>query len=112
MIVRVPASARGREPVTGASTKLRPRSRSRPPIARAALGAIVDMSMQSAPGARASAAPCSPSSTASTSGASTTMEMTASAPFAASAGVAPGRAPCSAAKRSAFSPVRVQTASS
>ena len=53
MIVSVPSSARGLEPVTGASRKSMPRSLSRSPIARLALGAIVDMSTHSAPGASA-----------------------------------------------------------
>ena len=76
-------------------------------MARAAVGAMVDMSIATAPSSRPSTAPCSPSSTSSTSGASGTIVITTEAPSAASLGLAAARAPCSAAKRSAFSLVRV-----
>src|SRR5215207_381259 len=109
-IVSVPSSAFGFEPETGASTKSRGARRS--PTAREAVGEIVDMSTTSAPSGSAAAAPWSPNSTSSTSGASGTIVMKASAPAAASAGVAAAVAPCSAAKRSAFSRVRVWTESS
>ena len=68
---------------------------------------VVDMSTTSASSGSAAAAPASPNSTSSTCGASGTIVMKASAPAAASAGVAAARTPCSAAKRSAFSRVRV-----
>jgi len=77
------------------------------PIAREAVGEIVDMSTTSASSGSAAAAPWSPNSTCSTSGTSGTIVTNASASWAASAGVAAAVAPCSAAKRSAFSRVRV-----
>ena len=101
-IVSVPSSAFGLEPDTGASTKSRGATRSA--IAREAVGEVVDMSTTSADSGSVSSAPLS---TSSTWGASGTIVMKASAPSAASAGVAAARAPCSAAKRSAFSCVRV-----
>ena len=107
MIVSVPSSAFGREPDTGASRNATPSSASRSPIARAAVGAMVDMSIASAPSPSPCTAPCSPSSTSSTSGASGTIVITTEAPSAASRGVAAALAPCSSAKRSAFSFVRV-----
>ena len=48
MIVSVPSSAFGREPVTGRVEEGDAASASRSPIARAAVGAIVDMSIASA----------------------------------------------------------------
>ncbi len=107
MIVSVPSSAFGREPDTGASRNRTPSSARRSPIARAAVGAIVDMSITSAPSPSPWTAPCSPRRTSSTSGASGTIVMTTEAPSAACRGVAAALTPCSAAKRSAFSVVRV-----
>ena len=49
MIVSVPSSAFGAEPVTGASTKPWPCSRSVAPSRRASAGAIVEQSMNSVP---------------------------------------------------------------
>ena len=49
MIVSVPSSALGDDPVTGASTKPMPRSSSAAPIRRVSAGAIVDMSTHSVP---------------------------------------------------------------
>src|SRR5919197_1849598 len=112
MIVSVPSSARGAEPVTGASTSDSPRSARRAPIARDCDGEIVDMSTQSVPGAARSAAPSSPRSIASTWSPSTTIVMTTSAAAAASAGVPATAAPCSAAKASALARVRLKTVSS
>ena len=108
MIVSVPSSAFGEEPVTGASTKPQPRSASAAPIRRASAGAIVDMSTNSVPGAapcgravRRRAAPPRPAAP------STTIVITAAAPSAASRGVAATRPPCSATHASAFSAVRL-----
>jgi len=57
MIVSVPSCARGAEPVTGASSIAIPRSCSVAPIERAALGPIVEQSMNRLPGVAACAAP-------------------------------------------------------
>ena len=103
MIVSVPSSAFGRDPVTGASRNISPRSPSRSPIDRLALGAIVDMSTASPPSGRPSAAPSSPSSTASTSGTSGTIEIAmpaAAAPAAVSATVTLSCSPASSSARS------------
>ena len=107
MIVSVPSSAFGREPDTGASRNDTPSSASRSPMARAAVGAMVDMSIAKAPSPSPCTAPCSPSNTSSTCGASGTIVITTDAPSAASRGVAAALAPCSSANRSAFSLVRV-----
>src|SRR3954451_4532384 len=109
MIVRVPDSALGREPVTGASTKATPWPATRSASLRLALGAMVDMSITRAPSSRPSAAPSSPNSTSSTSGASGTIVIAMPAWSAASAGEAAATAPFSSANRSAFSPVRFHT---
>ena len=61
-----PSSARGAEPVTGASSIPTPRSASRAAIACVAVGPIVEQSMQSVPGAAVLATPSSPSRTSST----------------------------------------------
>ena len=77
MIVSVPSSAFGREPVTGASRNAAPRSlRRRSARARDALGAIVDMSTARSIIDRPSAAPSGPNSTSSTSGPSGTIVTT------------------------------------
>ncbi len=112
MIVSVPVSAAGEDPVTGASTNARPRSESCPPSSLAVDGAIVDMSTTSAPGGAALAAPSGPSRTDSTCGPSTTIVITASASRAASAGVAAARVPCSAAQSAAVARVRFHTVTS
>jgi hypothetical protein len=112
MIVSVPSSAFGREPVTGASRKSIPRSASRAAIARLPSAAIVDMSTTRPPSPAPSAAPSSPSRTASTSAVSGTIEIVMSAAAAASAGVAATSAPCSDANDSARSRVRFQTVTS
>ena len=61
MIVSVPSSAFGDDPVTGASTNAWPRSASAAPIRRASAGPIVDMSTNSVPGPAPPTAPSSPS---------------------------------------------------
>src|SRR3954469_19839976 len=108
MIVSVPSSARGLEPVTGASTKPMPRSASRDATVLTALGAIVLMSMARAPSARPSAAPFSPNRTCSTCGASTTIVMTMSACSAAARGGGATGSPRSSARGR----VRFQTTTS
>ena len=113
MIVSVPSSALGREPVTGASRKAMPRSARRSPMSRLAAGETVDMSMARPPSARPSAAPPSPNSTSSTWGASGTIVITVPAAAAASAGEpATVTLSCSAASASAFSAVRFQATTS
>ncbi len=66
MIVSVPVSALGVEPLTGASRKPIPRCLRRSASSRLDAGAIVVESITSEPSAIAPAAPSSPSSTAST----------------------------------------------
>ena len=112
MIVSVPSSALGEDPVTGASTKRRSRSASAAPMRRASAGAMVDMSTKSVPGAAPAAAPSSPSSTCSTCGPSTTIVITATAPSAAARGESATVPPCSAAHASAVSRVRFHTRTS
>ena len=113
MIVSVPSSAFGEEPVTGASTKPSPRSVERRADRGACrAGAIVDMSTHSVPSAARVAAPSSPSRTASTWAPSTTIVMTRSLAAPTSAGVSATVAPCSAANASARSRVRLKTVSS
>ena len=112
MIVSVPSSAFGAEPVTGASTKPWPRSASAPPIRRASTGPIVDMSMNSVPGSAPAAAPSSPSSISSTCAPSTTIVITTSLRSPTSRGDAATCPPCSAAHSSARSRVRLKTVSS
>ncbi len=111
MIVSVPASARGEEPVTGASAMRTPRSASRAAMRRVSVGAIVDMSTHSRPSRAPSATPCAPHSTLSTCAPSTTMLTTMSLAAATSAGVATAVARCSAAQRSALPSVWVHTLS-
>src|SRR4051812_46178864 len=108
MIVSVPSSARGFEPVTGASTKPMPCSASRAAIDLTALGAIVLMSTTRPPSAKPSAAPSSPKRTASTWGESTTIVTTMSAPCAAVRGVSAIGSPSSSARAR----VRFQTTTS
>src|SRR5215211_441218 len=112
MIVSVPSSALGRDPVTGASRKPMPRSLRRPPMAREAVGAMVDMSMQRPPSAIPAPAPSSPKRTASTWGVSGTIEIAVPASRAAWAGVGAALAPNSAANRSVLAASRVQTLTS
>ncbi len=112
MIVSVPSSAFGEDPLTGASTKPSPRSSSAAPMRRVSAGAIVDMSTHSVPSAARVAAPSSPSRTASTWAPSTTIVMTRSLAAPTSAGVSATVAPCSAANASARSRVRLKTVSS
>ena len=107
MIVSVPSSAFGAEPVTGASTNRCPRSASAAPMRRASAGPIVDMSMNSVPGATPAAAPSSPSRIASTWGPSTTIVITTSLRSATSRGLSATWPPCSAAHSSARSRVRL-----
>ena len=107
MIVSVPSSALGLEPVTGASTKPIPRGDRAAAMRRLSPGAMVDMSTHSVPAAAPSATPCSPSSTSCTWAPSTTMVMTTSLAAPTSAGVAATVAPCSAAQASAVSRVRL-----
>ena len=112
MIVSVPSSAFGAEPVTGASTKPWPRSRRISPSRRASAGAIVEQSMNSVPSGAPASAPSSPSSIASTCAPSTTIVITASAPSAAARGLSATSALCSEAQASAVSRVRLKTRSS
>ena len=107
MIVSVPSSAFGEEPVTGASTKWWPCSPSASAIRRALAGPIVDMSMNSVPGAAPAAAPSSPSSIVSTWSPSTTMVITMSLRSPTSRGVSATWPPCSDAHCSARSRVRL-----
>ena len=107
MIVSVPSSALGAEPVTGASTNAWPRAITSAPIRRASAGPIVDMSTNSVPGRAPSTAPSSPSSSASTCSPSTTIVITTSLCSATSRGLAAARPPCSAAHASAVSRVRL-----
>src|SRR5919202_1480882 len=112
MIVSVPSSARGEEPVTGASTNPIPRSWRAAPIRRVSAGAIVDMSTQSAPSLAPATTPSSPSRTSSTCAPSTTIVITTSLRAPTSAGVAASAAPCSLANASARERVRLWTISS
>ncbi len=112
MIVSVPSSAFGEEPVTGASTKAWPRPVSSAPIRRASAGPIVDMSTNSVSGRAPWTAPSSPSRSASTCGPSTTIVITTSLRSATSRGPAATWPPCSAAHASARSRVRLWTVSS
>ena len=107
MIVSVPASAFGEEPVTGASSRWMPRSMSSAPIARVCAGAIVDMSTHSVPGAAPSATPSGPSSAARTWSPSTTIVMTTSLAAPTAAGVSATLPPCSATHASAVARVRL-----
>ena len=107
MMVSVPSSAFGAEPVTGASTKPWPCSASVAPRRRASAGAIVEQSMNRVPAGAPAAAPSSPSSSASTCGPSTTIVTTASAPSAAARGESATTPPCSFAHASAVSRVRL-----
>ena len=109
MIVRVPSSAFGDEPVTGASMNSMPRSARRSAMRRAARGPIVDMSTHRQSSCALSAAPCSPSSTDSTWSPSTTIVITMSLRSATWAGDSATSAPCSAAQSRAFWAVRFQT---
>ena len=109
MIVRVPSSAFGEEPVTGASMNSIPCLASRSAMCRAARGPIVDMSMHSNPSCALCAAPCSPSSTDSTWSPSTTIVITRSLRAATSAGDSATSAPCSPAHSRAVEVVRFQT---
>ena len=94
MIVSVPSWAFGDEPVTGASSSVRPLAASSLPIARVCAGEIVDMSTHSVPAAAPRATPSSPSSISRTWSPSTTMLMTMSlaAPTAAGVGARRHRA--------------------
>src|SRR2546423_7098606 len=112
MIVSVPSSARGREPVTGASRKRMLSAARRSRILTLTSGAIVDMSMAHAPCRIPSAAPLSPNITSSTSGPSGTIVIVMSPRSAAAAGVGAGWAPYSAANASAREGVRFQTVTS
>jgi hypothetical protein len=107
MIVSVPSSALGLDPVTGASTKLTSRSASCAAIRRLSPGAIVDMSTHRVPGAAPVATAFSPSSTSATCAPSTTIVMTMSLAAPTSAGVSTTVPPCSAAHASARSRVRL-----
>ena len=113
MMVSVPSSALGREPVTGASRNAAPRSSlRRSAIDREALGAIVDMSIARLTIDRPSAAPSRPNSTSSSSGESGSIVIASWAPEVAPPGVAATRTlspGCSAANSSARSRVRFQT---
>src|SRR4051794_35646179 len=109
MIVSVPSSAFGEEPVTGASMKRTPRSASAAPISRAAVEPMVDMSTHSRPGC---AAPAASPRTARTWLPSTSIVKAISTSATASRGVAATVAPCSAAHASAVSRVRFHTHSS
>src|SRR3954447_24940644 len=109
MMVRVPSSAFGDDPVTGASMKRTPRSARAAPTARASAAPMVDMSTHSRPGG---AAPAASPRTARTCGPSTSMLKATSASLTASAGEPATRARCSAAQASAVSRVRFQTVSS
>ena len=109
MIVSVPSSARGEEPVTGASISSTPPSASTAPTARASSDPIVDMSTHNSPSAAPLSTPCSPVSTEATCSPSTTMLTTMSLRWATSAGVAQAAAPRSAAQRSALPGVWVHT---
>ena len=111
-IEEVHRRAFGDEPVTGASTNPIPRSASAAPMRRVSAGAIVDMSTHSVPSPAAVATPCSPSSTVSTCAPSTTIVITTSLAAPTSAGVSATVPPCSPAKASALSRVRLKTVSS
>ena len=111
MIVSVPSSARGDDPVTGASTSRIPCAESASPIAVVSVGAIVDMSTQSRPAAAPWTAPSSPSRTSRTCAPSTTIVMSTSHRAASSTGVVACAAPCSAAHAAALPGVRVATVS-
>ncbi len=112
MIVSVPSSARGEEPVTGASSMRTPRSAQRaadaPRVRRGDRGhvhaqqTLVAPTRSPRPRRAARESTCSPS---------TTMLTTMSLAAATSAGVAAARAPCSAAQRSALPGVCVHTVS-
>ena len=89
-----------------------PPAANRSPMARLAVGAIVDMSIASLPSLMPSAAPSSPKRTASTSGESGSMVIAMSAAPAASAGVPAPVAPSSSASSAARAGLRFQTVSS
>ncbi len=112
MIVSVPASAFGEEPVTGASTNACPSAESRSASERAVAGAIVDMSTNSVPGRAPASAPSSPRIIASTCAPSTTIVITTSERSATARGESARRPPCSATHSSARSRVRLKTVSS
>ncbi len=99
MIVSVPSSARGEEPVTGASIMLAPRSASAaadaPRVGRGDRRAVDAQQTRRAPPRSRRRAP---SSTEATCSPSTTMLKTMSLAAATSAGVSNARAPCSAAQ--------------
>jgi hypothetical protein len=99
MIVSVPLVARAGPPETGASTKRNPPARNRASKPRVATGEIVDMSMNSVPGAARRVAPCSPKSASSTCGASGTQVTTTCDAAPTPAGSPPSLAP-SATSRS------------
>ena len=112
MIVSVPASAFGEEPVTGASTNAWPSPASRSASERAVAGAIVDMSTNSVPGFAPASAPSSPNSIRSTWAPSTTIVITTSLRSATARGLSATCPPCSATHASARSRVRLKTVSS
>src|SRR5258708_38487376 len=93
MKISVPASAATFEPVTGASRKSQPCSRSLLANATLADGEIVLESATTVPFSSAAAAPCGPNSTCSTDLVSETQIHTASLPFTASAADAAALAP-------------------
>ena len=102
-------AGRSRSRARRAAPRPAPPARRRRPASL--LAPIVDMSTHSRPGGAPSSTPCSPVSTEATWSPSTTMLTTMSLAAATSAGVAQALAPCSAAQRSAFPGVCVQTAS-
>ena len=111
MIVSVPSSARGEEPVTGASSMLRATLGQRGADRACRAGPIVDMSTHSSPGRAASMAAAGRAASATWSP-STTMLITMSLARGDLGRRARRRsAPCSAAQRSALPGVCVQTVS-
>ena len=101
MMAKVPSSARGTPPETGASTKRAPRSRTLPATMRAVFGSIVDMSIQSWPERTAAVTPPSPRKAATTCEDEGSMAMTISPCAVASAAEPAAPAPSVTAALSA-----------
>ena len=111
MMTRLPFSAPGTPPDTGASMSPMPCAASRAANARAESGAMLEKSTTRLPGRAAAATPCMPNSTASTAAWSVRHIMTMSDCRATSAGEAATRAP-RASTGASLSGVRFHTVTS
>jgi len=111
MIARVPASAPGVPPDTGASSQAMPHSAaSSAAISRVAVGSRLEKSTSSCPLRPPSAMPCSPNTTSRTTAVSARHSSSMSLSRHKSAGLAANRAPA-ATKAAHFSGLRFQTVS-